>query len=88
MGYNVTLTRAASRELDALPGALIQRALAAIAGLASDPRPEGCVKLKTGAGDAWRVRIGDYRILYAVDDQACEVRVFRIRHRRDAYRSY
>jgi mRNA interferase RelE/StbE len=87
MAYNVLLTTSASRELEGLSHAARDRVLAVLAGLTSDPRPHGCVKLKVASGDAWRVRAGDYRILYAIDDQAREVRVFRIRHRRDAYRS-
>lgn len=87
MDYNVLLTKAASRQLDALPTPVALRVAAALAGLAQDPRPHGCRKLKIETGEAWRVRVGDHRVLYHIDDRAQEVRVFAIRHRRDAYRS-
>jgi len=47
------------------------------------PRPKGCVKLGTGA---WRIRVGDIRVLYDIDDKAKTVEVLRIKHRRDIYR--
>ena len=50
-----------------------------------EPRPAGCAKLE-GAADLWRVRVGDYRIIYTVDDRARTVDVSVVRHRRDAYR--
>jgi len=53
--------------------------------LADNPRPYGCRKL-TGSDRDWRIRVGDYRIVYEIDDQVREVRVMRIRHRREAYR--
>ena len=87
MVYNVLETKAASRQLNALPEPVVLRVLAALADLATDPRPRGCRKIRTVHGDvAWRVRVGDYRIVYDVDDRAQEVRVFAIRHRRDVYR--
>ena len=57
---------------------------AGIAALAEDPRPHGSQKLATG--DGYRVRQGDYRIVYTVDDKAREVEVYKIRHRREIYR--
>ncbi|MFM7205482.1 MAG: type II toxin-antitoxin system RelE family toxin [Planctomycetaceae bacterium] len=61
-----------------------ERVFAALEGLAESPRPEGCSKL-TGR-DAWRVRVGDYRIIYEVHDDTQVVLVVVIRHRKDAYR--
>ncbi len=86
MAYNVSLTRAASKELDSLPSATRDRVVAEIVGLESNPRPIGCRKIAAGNDDAWRVRVGDCRVLYYIDDHAHEVRVFRIRQRREAYR--
>jgi mRNA interferase RelE/StbE len=60
------------------------RVRAAIDGLATDPRPQGAAKL-AGRGD-FRVRVGDYRIVFAVDDGASVVIVARIAHRREVYR--
>ena len=54
-------------------------------GLATDPRPPGCRKL-TGSKNDWRVRVGDYRVIYEIGDAAREGRVNRVRHRREVYR--
>jgi len=59
--------------------------IAAIQGLARNPRPPGCRKL-TGAENDWRIRAGDYRVIYAIADVIRVVRVHRVRHRREAYR--
>ena len=53
--------------------------------LASNPRPRGCRKL-VGAGNDWRVRVRDYRIIYEIADTIRVVRIMRIRHRREVYR--
>ena len=67
-----------------LHGRLRDRIRAAIDGLAEDPRPSGVVKL--AGRDDYRIRVGDYRIVYAVDDDARVVIVARIAHRREVYR--
>jgi len=82
--YRVELSNRAERELDALHPPLIGRVMAALDRLAVDPRPRGCKKLREGEL-AYRYRVGDYRILYQVDDAALVVRVYKIRHRSDAY---
>ncbi len=56
-----------------------------IIGLRSEPRPAGVRKL-VGALEGWRIRAGDYRILYLIEDEAKEVSIVRVRHRRDVYR--
>ena len=61
-----------------------ERVRSAIDGLATDPRPAGCVKL--AGRDDYRVRVGEYRVVYAVDDAERVVIVARIAHRRDVYR--
>ncbi|MDO8531904.1 MAG: type II toxin-antitoxin system RelE/ParE family toxin [Dehalococcoidia bacterium] len=83
--YEVFLERAAERDLRRLPSAEFQRVVAAIKALAQDPRPAGCRKL-SGSRRDWRIRTGDRRVLYEIDDKARAVRVMRIRHRREAYR--
>ena len=74
----------AARAYRRLHGKLQERITATIDGLAHDPRPPGAVKL-AGRGD-YRIRVGDYRIVYAVDDEERLVIVARIAHRRDVYR--
>jgi mRNA interferase RelE/StbE len=84
--YRLLLKASAAKELDAVePKRLRQRLVAAIAGLADNPRPAGCEKL-AGREDAYRIRQGDYRAVYAIDDSARVVRVVKIGHRRDVYR--
>ena len=70
------------RRLDA---AILRRIDAAILALADSPRPSGCVKL-AGQTNLWRIRIGDYRVLYEINDQALIVVLVSVAHRRDAYR--
>ncbi len=84
MSYSVVFTSSAARDLRRLPEDVRRRVVAALQGLANDPRPPGCVKLS--GGDEWRIRVGDYRVVYRVDDTARQVTVTRIGHRRDVYR--
>ncbi len=83
--YSVVFARSARKELVALPAKLAQRVLTNIEGLQRDPRPPGCKKLE-GSVNLWRIRIGHYRVLYAIDDEHRIVDVIAVRHRRDAYR--
>ena len=83
--YEVYLERAAERDLRRLPVETFHRIVPRIRALAENPRPPGCRKL-TGSENDWRIRIGDYRVVYEIDEGDRAVRVFRIRHRREAYR--
>jgi mRNA interferase RelE/StbE len=83
--YRVELARWAVKALTALPRGEQQRVRAAIDLLADNPRPPGCTKL-TGEDDAYRVRVGVYRIVYEVLDNRLLVHVVRVGHRRDVYR--
>jgi mRNA interferase RelE/StbE len=83
--YRVVFARSARRELERLEMSVARRIIARIDALATDPRPPGCVKLQ-GAADLWRIRIGDYRVVYSVDDDARVVDIRVVRHRSDAYR--
>lgn len=82
--YTVRLKRSAEQELRRLPRDNIPRILSRMQQLASQPRPPGCKKL-TGE-EEYRVRRGDFRILYTVDDQQRLVEVVKIAHRREVYR--
>ena len=83
MTYTVALTTRAARDLRHLPTDVSRRIKAALRELEANPRPPGSVKL-TGA-DEWRIRIGDYRVRYAIDDPARRVLIPRIAHRREVY---
>lgn len=84
MTYRVEFTTAAARQIKKCPRPARERVLDAIAGLAEDPRPPGARKL-VGEQDAWRLRVGDYRVIYEVLDQALTVTVVRAGHRREVY---
>ena len=82
--HEVRIGRSAAKEVEALPDQVLGRVAAKIDSLSSQPRPSGCKKLR-GADDLWRVRVGDYRIIYAIDDSRSIVEIRVIRHRKDAY---
>jgi mRNA interferase RelE/StbE len=82
--YFVEVVRGAQKQLERIPADVQERVLAALEGLAESPRPDGCSKL--AGREAWRVRVGDYRIIYEVHDDKQVVIVVVIRHRKDAYR--
>lgn len=82
--YSLEIKQSAQKELDALDDALFPRLDRKIQALADDPRPSGCKKLK-GYKDQWRVRIGDWRVLYIIDDVEKLVMITRIAHRREVY---
>ena len=82
--YSLRIKRSAERELRALPQPDLGRIVRRIQGLAQDPHPAGHEKLS--GQDRYRVRQGDYRIVYAVDDEKRTVQVVKIGHRREVYR--
>ena len=83
--YRVVTTRAALQDLAALPKQVLARTDARILALADTPRPPG-VTILHGSERLLRVRVGDYRIVYQVDDNNRTVTVARVRHRRQVYR--
>ncbi|MDR5701956.1 type II toxin-antitoxin system RelE family toxin [Agromyces aerolatus] len=84
MKYRVEFTTAAARQVRKLEPVVRRRVFAALAALESEPRPSGVKKL-AGFDDAWRIRVGDHRVLYEVEDAVVRVTVFRVGHRRDVY---
>ena len=84
VNYSLEIMRSAQKELDALDHALFARIDRKILALADDPRPVGSRKLK-GYKDSWRIRIGDWRVVYIVDDAAKVVSITRVAHRREVY---
>jgi mRNA interferase RelE/StbE len=82
--YLVTFAASAKKELKDLPPDTIVRVLPRIRELAADPRPTGCKKLH-GYKDRWRIRVGNYRVVYAIDDGRRCVDITRIAHRKDVY---
>jgi mRNA interferase RelE/StbE len=84
--YDVILKLSVEKDLRALSAAVRARILARLEHLREEPMPRQAVKL--AGGEAWyRVRVGDYRIIYGVDTRARQITVHYIRHRRDVYRN-
>jgi mRNA interferase RelE/StbE len=75
----------AQKDLDGFSGKLLSRFEETILGLYDEPRPNNAKKL-AGSGSRWRIRVGDYRVLYEIDDARKIVKVYRIAHRREVYR--
>lgn len=84
MAYSVRLKPRAERDLDRLPLPVARRIWQRLLDLEEEPRPRGATKLKGEEG--YRIRIGDYRVVYLVDDRQLVVDIVRIAHRREAYR--
>jgi mRNA interferase RelE/StbE len=85
VAYSVALAPAANRQFRKLPALIRQRLKRHIDSLATDPRPSGTLKMH-GEPDLYRIRVGDYRIVYYVWDREREVLVVKIRNRREVYR--
>jgi mRNA interferase RelE/StbE len=84
VSYSVFFLPRADREFAALSKSDFERVKRAIGSLADNPRPMNCQKLKGRGG--WRIRAGDYRVVYDIDDSARSVMVVTIGHRREVYR--
>lgn len=84
--YDIDFLHRAAREFAKLTKDVQRRLTPKIDALAIEPRPQGCEKLE-GTRDAYRIRVGDYRVVYLVHDDSAAVLVTRVAHRRDAYRN-
>ncbi|MDP2386900.1 MAG: type II toxin-antitoxin system RelE/ParE family toxin [Bacteroidota bacterium] len=83
--YTITIKKSAAKELEALPKKQVITITAAILQLAMSPRPQGCKKLKGSYLPLWRIRIGDYRVVYSIDDVISVIDVQKVGHRKDVY---
>ncbi|WP_029068417.1 type II toxin-antitoxin system RelE family toxin [Jonesia quinghaiensis] len=84
MNYSIQFTSAAARQVKKLPHSVRARILDAIERLEENPRPHGSQKL-VGEATAWRIRVGDYRVIYDVFDGELIVSIVRAAHRREVY---
>ncbi|MBY0478971.1 MAG: type II toxin-antitoxin system RelE/ParE family toxin [Chitinophagaceae bacterium] len=82
--YSVVLTRSAEKSLARLPNSITKSIVTLLESLQNNPRPTGCKKLK-GYKNLWRIRFGDYRIIYAIEEVILLVDVREIGHRKDIY---
>jgi len=83
--YEIFLESRAERDLKKLHAQTFHRIIKRISSLGKDPRPEGSRKIRRSKND-WRIRIGEYRVIYEIDDELKEVRVMRVKKRSEAYR--
>jgi mRNA interferase RelE/StbE len=83
--YSVTFARSARKELEKLHPSIARRVMQRIEALETIPRPSGVIRLQ-GHKNLWRIRIGDYRVIYSIDDTSRNIDVSVVRHRSDAYR--
>jgi mRNA interferase RelE/StbE len=84
MAYQVILKRSAEKELDVLQGSLRIRIIKRLLALEENPRPSGIKRLQ--GEESYRLRVGDYRVLYTIDDKVKKVFILAIGHRREVYR--
>jgi mRNA interferase RelE/StbE len=84
MKYQVQIVRSAEKDMDKLPSLIFSRISRKILSLEDCPRPRGIKKL--GDREEYRVRVGDYRVLYTIDDRENSITVLAVKHRRDVYR--
>ncbi len=82
--FTILFARSARKELENLPDTVVERVLSSIDKLFSEPFPHGCKKLK-GEKNLWRIRVGEYRIIYSVFSDSLVVDIVRIRHRKEVY---
>ena len=84
MKYEIRILHSAEKEMEKLPAATHSRISSRILSLENNPRPRGAKKLS--GRDEYRLRVGDYRILYTISDSDSAVTIIAVGHRREAYR--
>jgi len=84
VSYTISIQRTAQKELSQLPADMYERIRDEIRLLAENPRPIGCLKLK--GRDGWRIRVGDYRVIYEIDDKEQSILIRNVGDRKDIYR--
>ena len=84
MKFQIILPKSVQKELDRLPDEITSRILARLTALENNPRPADVKKLK--GRSAWRIRVGDYRVIYEIRDRFLQIIVVTIGHRREIYR--
>ncbi len=85
MSYTVVISKSVQKQIDDLPSDMKERITEKIQALADEPRPDGVVKLK-GSDNEYRIRVGDYRVRYEIDDENQVVQLLQCKHRKDVYR--
>jgi mRNA interferase RelE/StbE len=84
MSYAIAISKSVQKQIDNLQNDVIERVIEKIQNLASEPRPDGIVKLK-GSDNEYRIRIGDYRVRYEINDESQLIQILQCKHRKDVY---
>ena len=82
--YSIEIKKSAAKEIEKLPVSILKKVMQKITSLSENPRPNGCKKLT--ADEKYRIRVGEYRILYSIEDAVLIVFVVKVSHRKDVYR--
>ncbi|QLE57159.1 type II toxin-antitoxin system RelE/ParE family toxin [Nostoc sp. TCL26-01] len=85
MSYTIVISKSVQKQIDDLPNDIAERVVEKTQNLALEPRPDGVVKLK-GFDNEYRIRVGDYRVRYEIDDESQIVQLLQCKHRKDVYK--
>lgn len=85
MKLTIVISKSVQKQIDDLPNDVRERVLEKIQNFADEPRPDGVVKLK-GSDNEYRIRVGDYRVRYEIDDESQLVQLLQCKHRKDVYK--
>ncbi|NEQ99945.1 MAG: type II toxin-antitoxin system RelE/ParE family toxin, partial [Cyanothece sp. SIO2G6] len=83
---SVLISKSTQKQIDQLPTSVKPRVLEKLVNLSQEPRPSGCIKLKS-YDNQYHIRVGDYRIRYSVDDEYSTIKILQCKHRRDVYKN-
>lgn len=86
MDYKIEFSKQAQKQFKSLPKLIQERLAPSINALASNPRPRGSIQLSGVEEDVYRIRVGDYRIVYEINDKILRVWIIQVGHRREVYR--
>ncbi|GAA4461473.1 type II toxin-antitoxin system RelE/ParE family toxin [Nemorincola caseinilytica] len=82
--YEIVFSKRAEKDIEKLPAKVVEKIIPEIVALEEDPRPPGCKKLK-GFADLWRIRVGNYRVIYVIEDRILLVDIREIGNRKNIY---
>jgi mRNA interferase RelE/StbE len=85
--YTIKFDRRVKKDLKSIQAQDIKRIKSAILELSNNPRPDGCIKLKGDKRDYYRIRVGNYRVIYAIEDEILLVLIVRVGHRQEIYKN-
>ena len=85
MPYKIVIKKSAAKQITAVPKSVKESIFEHIFELSEEPRPPGCKKLK-GEENAWRIRIGNWRVVYTIEDEILTIEVIKVAHRKDVYK--